>query len=279
MASAGSNDNATAPASGITTMQRLTNLRDTIAEFGRLIAAVKMAYNERRQQYTKQGHIDTAAKIQKLESQVETIIRTIHNELNTGEDHLKDLREQARGDYLLQSLLEDDIRVMADQLPVMGERFWNTLEMYRTEQQSARKLRFELATELCRVIKPDITDEAIRHVMENPELLDSDLTAAENACRDIQDRHGDIQRLEESLTTLHEITVDLAIFVDRQGKVIDNVQASTERAAGHAVQTRQELTSAVRYQRNARKTKVCVCVWMLVLGAIIAMIIILTKMT
>ena len=278
MASAKSHADATNLASGITTMQRLTILRDAISEFGRLMAAVKMAYKEQRQQYTKQGHVDTAAKIQKLESQVETIIQTIHNGLNSGEDHLKKLREQARRDDLEQILLADDIRVMAHQLRVMGERFWNTLEMYRTEQRRARELRFELAAEVCRVIKPDITDEVIRHVMENPELLDSDLTAAENAYRDIQDRHGDIQRLEESVTTLHEITVDLAIFVDRQGKVIDNVQANTERAADHAVEVRQELTSAVQYQRNARKTKLCVCVWMFVLGAMIAIIITLTKM-
>ncbi len=66
IASAESHAEATALASGITTMQRLTILRDAIAEFGRLVAAVKMAYNERRQQYTKQGHVDTAAKIQIL---------------------------------------------------------------------------------------------------------------------------------------------------------------------------------------------------------------------
>lgn len=92
---------------------------------------------------------------------------------------------------------------------------------------------------------------------------------------EIKDRHQEIVQLEKQIHELHELFLDMAVLVDSQASAIDRVEKNTESTHVKIAVAQVELRQAHSEQRSARKKRVCIGFWTLILVGIIVLIIML----
>ena len=81
-------------------------------------------------------------------------------------------------------------------------------------------------------------------------------------------RHKDIKKLEEGITEIHSMFMDLAILVEQQGEMVTRIEDHIMTASMDVENASKKLEDAKRLQDAARKKKV-------ILG-IIAIVVVLT---
>ncbi|RXN13896.1 GTP-binding nuclear Ran [Labeo rohita] len=102
------------------------------------------------------------------------------------------------------------------------------------------------------------TDEELEEMLEGGNaavftagIVDSGIS--KQALSEIEARHKDIVRLESSIKELHDMFVDIAMLVESQGNMVDNIEVNVGKAVDHVEAAKVETKKAVRYQSKARK--------------------------
>ncbi|XP_038656928.1 syntaxin-3-like [Scyliorhinus canicula] len=67
--------------------------------------------------------------------------------------------------------------------------------------------------------------------------------------------------------------VDIAMLVENQGEIVDNIEANVMKSAEHVVSAKIETKKAVKYQSRARKKTIIIVVIVVGILAIVALII------
>lgn len=83
---------------------------------------------------------------------------------------------------------------------------------------------------------------------------------------EIQERHEAVKDLEKKLLELHQIFLDMAVLVEAQGEMLDNIEAQVTKAAEHTEAGVRVMEKAKKLQRSKRK-------WVMI--AILALLIII----
>jgi len=139
------------------------------------------------------------------------------------------------------------------------------------------KMRTMLGRQL-KIAKPDASEDEVNKFLEDGEQNPFSFSATntmemKKALEDVNMRHKELKKLEESMKELHSLFVDMAAMVEQQGPLIDQIEFNVESAEQHIVKVVKELSQAGDYQRKARRKKVCLIVFFTVLiGAILLFI-------
>lgn len=88
-----------------------------------------------------------------------------------------------------------------------------------------------------------------------------------NTLEEIQERHDAVREIEKKLLDLHQIYLDMAVLVEAQGDLLDNIESQVSNAVDHVQSGTTALQKAKKLQKNSRK-------WMCI--AIIILLIIIT---
>ena len=91
----------------------------------------------------------------------------------------------------------------------------------------------------------------------------------------IEDKHRDLQKIEQSLRELHGLFVDLSILIDAQGETINQIDKNVCSAHTKMARGVRELHKAREYQKKARKKACClamvfIVILLIILGPVIA---------
>merc|ERR1712183_556123 len=105
-----------------------------------------------------------------------------------------------------------------------------------------------------------------------------DSQQSKQALNDIEARHNDIMKLETSIRELHNMFMDMAMMVEQQGEMINQIEYNVANAGDYVEQAKEETKKAVHYQSSARRKKIILGAIVLVVLAII-IIIIVTQVT
>jgi syntaxin 1A len=97
--------------------------------------------------------------------------------------------------------------------------------------------------------------------------------AARQSLKDIEARHNDIIKLENSIRELHDMFMDMAMLVESQGEMIDRIEYNVEKSVDYVESAKQDTKKAVKYQSKARRKKIIIIICIIVALAIIALII------
>mmetsp|Transcript_49880 Transcript_49880/g.159521 ORF Transcript_49880/g.159521 Transcript_49880/m.159521 type:complete len:295 (+) Transcript_49880:196-1080(+) len=71
--------------------------------------------------------------------------------------------------------------------------------------------------------------------------------------QDIQDRHTAVREMERKLLELHQIFLDMAVLVEAQGEMLDNIEAQVAKSVEYVAAGTTSLVSAKALQKNTRK--------------------------
>jgi len=83
---------------------------------------------------------------------------------------------------------------------------------------------------------------------------------ARQTLADIEARHSDIMKLENSIRELHDMFMDMAMLVENQGEMIDRIEYNVEHAVDYVQTATQDTKKALKYQSKARRKKILIII-------------------
>ncbi|PON93248.1 t-SNARE [Trema orientale] len=125
--------------------------------------------------------------------------------------------------------------------------------------------------------RPD--EETIDHLIEtgNSEQIfqkaiqESGRGQVLNTLEEIQERHDAVKEIEKKLLDLHQIYMDMAVLVDAQGQIIDNIEIQVTNAVDHVRSGTDALQTAKSLQKRSRKCMIISIILLLVIAIIIVL--------
>lgn len=91
---------------------------------------------------------------------------------------------------------------------------------------------------------------------------------------EIQERHAAIRDLERSLLELHQIFLDLAVLVDAQGEMLDNIESQVSKSVDFVKEGNKALQKAKVIQRSTRKWMCIATIALLIIALIIVLVVV-----
>ncbi|WOL16087.1 syntaxin-132 [Canna indica] len=88
---------------------------------------------------------------------------------------------------------------------------------------------------------------------------------------EIQERHNTVKDLERKLLELQQIFIDIAVLVDAQGEILDNIESQVSSAVDHVQSGTVALQKAKKLQKNSRKW-MCIAIIILLLIVVIIVV-------
>jgi len=164
-------------------------------------------------------------------------------------------------------------RVRRDQTGAVKARFVEAAQGYQKVEADYR-LRYRQQMERqFRIVKPDATSDEIETAMSNQRgsqifeqaLLDSNRYGESRAAyREAQQRHEDIQKIEQTLAELAQLFSDMAIIVNEADDQVDTLERNAGEAEKNVEAGLDQTIKATDSARRARKGRI-ICFWITVL--------------
>lgn len=159
-----------------------------------------------------------------------------------------------------------DYRIRKMQFSYLSHLFSDIMGSYNTVQiqhRDACKNRIQRQLE---ITGKKTNEEEIERMLEsgNPQIFTEGILMetkiAKQTLADIEARHKDILKLEQSIKELHDMFMDMAMLVESQGEMIDNIERNMSQAVEYVEQAKSETKQAVVYQKKARRKKIIIII-------------------
>ena len=232
---------------GATTfLEKADKLHIRLKDVRQLIAELKITQDE----------ILTSTIIdENLEQDLERQVAAI--KVSTESIH-KDIRRlQADADEDTERPWSFEYRMKQSQVSSLFRVFQEVMNEYNSTQMTHRgscKRRIMRQIELTGTKK---TDEEVEEMIETGNLtvfantqLVLDTDQAKDILKAVESRHEDIIRLERSIAELSILFSEMAMIVQQQGEMIDNIEHNVQNAADHINQAMPALRKAHKYKRR-----------------------------
>ncbi|XP_071965140.1 syntaxin-7-like [Antedon mediterranea] len=92
----------------------------------------------------------------------------------------------------------------------------------------------------------------------------------------IEEREERIRQIEGAMLDVNEIFRDLSAIVSEQGEMIDSIEANVDHADTNVESGNEQLITASKYQKKARKKMCCIFIILIVVAGILALILYLS---
>ncbi|XP_051509020.1 syntaxin-2-like isoform X1 [Myxocyprinus asiaticus] len=215
---------------------------------------------------------------EKTKEELEQLTVEIKKHANIVQTSLKSVKQSLPPDDQV-NCAAVDVRIQKTQYSNLSRKFVEVMTQYNETQVSFReksKSRIQRQLEITGRIT---TNEELEEMLENGShsvftsdiISDSQITR--QALNEIESRHEDILRLESSIKELHDMFVDMAMLVETQGEMIDNIEKNVNNAVEYIDSAKEQTKKAVRYQTRARRKYIILALIILVVLLVVALIV------
>ena len=213
----------------------------------------------------------------KINSQLEERMNEVKLAAQRVRLKLKEIEQDAANSH--EPLLAEG-RIKKTQFSFLSHLFTNVMASYNAVQIEHRdncKKRIQRQLEITG--KPTNDDE-IERMLESGNLQIfsesylNETKMAKQTLADINARHKDILKLEKSILELHDMFMDMAMLVESQGEMIDNIETNITSTRDFVESARVDTKKAVENKRAAMKKKIIIIVIGVIIVAILVIILI-----
>ncbi|KAH0468793.1 hypothetical protein IEQ34_002025 [Dendrobium chrysotoxum] len=88
---------------------------------------------------------------------------------------------------------------------------------------------------------------------------------------EIQERHDAVKEIEKKLLELHQVFMDMAVLVEAQGEMLDNIETQVANAVNHVQNGTEALQTAKSLQKKSRKCMLIAIVLLLIIAIVIVL--------
>ncbi|XP_045642717.1 syntaxin-3 isoform X3 [Ursus americanus] len=194
----------------------------------------------------------------KTKDDLEQLTTEIKKRANNVRNKLKSMERHIEEDEVRSSA---DLRIRKSQHSVLSRKFVEVMTKYNEAQVDFRERSKGRIQRQLEITGKKTTDEELEEMLEsgNPAIFTSgiiDSQISKQALSEIEGRHKDIVRLESSIKELHDMFMDIAMLVENQGEMLDNIELNVMHTVDHVEKAREETKRAVKYQGQARKNSI-----------------------
>ncbi|XP_072519063.1 syntaxin 3b isoform X2 [Salminus brasiliensis] len=247
---------------------QIEDIRNSIDKIDQNVAEVKKLYSV---------ILSAPTSDQKTQDDLESLTNDIKKMANNARNKLKTIERNLESDE--EERVSADIRIRKSQHAVLSRKFVDVMTKYNEAQVDFREKSKGRIQRQLEITGKATTDDELEEMLEGGNaavftagIIDSGIS--KQALSEIESRHKDIVRLESSIKELHDMFVDIAMLVESQGDIVDNIEVNVSKAVDHIAVAKTETKKAVRYQSKARKKMIILGVVILVIVVIIVIIII-----
>ncbi|XP_050532313.1 syntaxin-1A isoform X2 [Daktulosphaira vitifoliae] len=169
-----------------------------------------------------------------------------------------------------------DLRIRKTQHSTLSRKFVEVMTEYnRTQTDYRERCKGRIQRQL-EITGRTTTNEELEEMLEqgNPAVFTQGIIMETQQARqtlaDIEARHADIIKLENSIRELHDMFMDMAMLVENQGEMIDRIEYHVEHAVDYVQTATQDTKKALKYQSKARRKKImiliCLTILLVILG-------------
>lgn len=210
---------------------------------------------------TKQELEDLMADIKKTANRVRGKLKSIEQNIEQEEQSNKS---------------NADLRIRKTQHSTLSRKFVEVMTEYnRTQTDYRERCKGRIQRQL-EITGRATTNEELEEMLEQgnsavfTQGIIMETQQAKQTLADIEARHADIIKLENSIRELHDMFMDMAMLVESQGELVDRIEYHVEQSGNYVAQGQQELVQASKYMSKARKKKIMILICLTVLGLIAA---------
>ncbi|XP_011501948.1 PREDICTED: syntaxin-1A isoform X2 [Ceratosolen solmsi marchali] len=169
-----------------------------------------------------------------------------------------------------------DLRIRKTQHSTLSRKFVEVMTEYnRTQTDYRERCKGRIQRQL-EITGRTTTNEELEEMLEqgNPAVFTQGIIMetqqAKQTLADIEARHADIIKLENSIRELHDMFMDMAMLVESQGEMIDRIEYHVEHAVDYVQTATQDTKKALKYQSKARRKKIMIMICVAILAVIVA---------
>ncbi|XP_072908061.1 syntaxin-2-like isoform X1 [Hemitrygon akajei] len=213
----------------------------------------------------------TKEELEDLTLSIKATANKVRNKLKVIEQSIKDEDEENQGSV--------DLRIRKTQHSTLSRKFANVMTEYNEIQIYFRERSKGRIQRQLEITGKTTTDDELEEMLEsgNPSIFTSDIISdtqiTRQALNEIESRHKDIMKLEASIRELHDMFVDMAMLVEQQGEMVNNIETNVVNAVEYVERAKEETKKAMRYQSKARRKMFLIIICVVVLIAVVAIII------
>ncbi|CAG6002245.1 unnamed protein product [Menidia menidia] len=276
----------------------IESLAEKVEEVKRKHSAILASPNP--DEKTKAELEDLMADIKKLANKVRSKLKSIQQTI-----------EQEEG----QNRSSADLRIRKTQHSTLSRKFVEVMSEYNTTQSDYRERCKGRIQRQLEITGRNTTNEELESMLEsdNPAIFTSGIimdNITQQAMNEIETRHNEIIKLENSIRELHDMFMDMAMLVESQGglvhniersvlgaqeyveeakeripkckkfkktgkrgEMIDRIEYNVEHSVDYVERAVSDTKKAVKYQSKARRKKIMIIICCVVLGVVIASIV------
>ncbi|KAJ7410677.1 Syntaxin-2 [Willisornis vidua] len=229
--------------------QQVEEIRNNIAKIAQNVEEVKKQHSIILSAPNPEGR--TKEELEVLYEEIKKIANKIRARLKAIEQSF-DQGENANRTSV-------DLRIRKTQHSVLAHKFVEVMTEYNETQTLFRERSKGRIQRQLEITGKTTTDEELEEMLEsgNPAIFTSDIISdsqiTRQALNEIESRHKDIMKLESSIRELHEMFMDMAMFVETQGEMINNIEKNVMNATDYVEHAKEETKKAVKYQSKARR--------------------------
>lgn len=173
------------------------------------------------------------------------------------------------------NMMSAEFRIRKTQHSMLSQKFVEVMTDYNKTQTDYRercKARIQRQLE---ITGRSTTTEEVEEMLEsgNPAIFTqgimTDTQQAKQTLADIEARHADIIKLENSIRELHDMFMDMAMLVESQGEMIDRIEFHVSGALEYVEEAVKDTKKAMEYQRKARRKQICILICVLIMLCIL----------
>ncbi|KAE8745427.1 hypothetical protein FOCC_FOCC007807 [Frankliniella occidentalis] len=157
-----------------------------------------------------------------------------------------------------------DLRIRKTQHSTLSRKFVEVMTEYnRTQTDYRERCKGRIQRQL-EITGRTTTNEELEEMLEQgnsavfTQGIIMETQQAKQTLADIEARHADIIKLENSIRELHDMFMDMAMLVESQatklkGEMIDRIEYHVEHAVDYVQTATQDTKKALKYQSKARR--------------------------
>ncbi|XP_037046917.1 syntaxin-1A isoform X2 [Bradysia coprophila] len=238
--------------------EMIDNIQANVEEVKKKHSAILSA--PQSDEKTKQELEDLMADIKKIANKVRTKLKAIEQNIEQEEQANKS---------------SADLRIRKTQHSTLSRKFVEVMTEYnRTQTDYRERCKGRIQRQL-EITGRTTTNEELEEMLEQgnsavfTQGIIMETQQAKQTLADIEARHADIIKLENSIRELHDMFMDMAMLVESQGEMIDRIEYHVEHAMDYVQTATQDTKKALKYQSKARRKKIILLVCLTVLGLIV----------
>ncbi|KAK6473459.1 syntaxin-1A-like isoform X2 [Huso huso] len=217
-------------------------LYEKVEEVKRKHSAILAAPNP--DEKTKQELEELMTDIKKLANKVRSKLKSIEQSI----EHEEGLNRSSA-----------DLRIRKTQHSTLSRKFVEVMSEYNATQSDYRERCKGRIQRQLEITGRNTTNEELESMLEsdNPAIFTSgiimDSNITKQAMNEIETRHTEIIKLENSIRELHDMFVDMAMLVESQGELVNNIEKNVMSSVDYVERAKEETKKAVSLKGKSRR--------------------------